>query len=342
MTHMHYLYFFYLFNLLYICLNKNKYTMKNYAKLIKLTLLVVTSTLMFSCSDDDSTATGIRSIADVARSNSDFSILVSALERAELIDVSDQSGSYTVFAPTNAAFNNFLQENDISSLNDIPVATLREVLLNHVVVGAKLSSSLNTGYVKTLGKGSASSTNTLSMYINTASGVRLNGVSSVVVADIGASNGVVHVVDAVIGLPTIVTHALANPNFSTLVGALTSPGQPDFVGILSGTANSPFTVFAPSNDAFTNFENQNPGTLASLSTAQLTSVLTYHVVPGANVLSNAIPSGPITTFEGGTFSISGVTITDEVSRQTNIVAVDVQAANGVIHVINNVILPEFN
>lgn len=63
--------------------------MKNYAKLIKLTLLVVSSTLMFSCSDDDSTGTGIRTIADVARGNSDFSTLVSALERTELIDVLD-------------------------------------------------------------------------------------------------------------------------------------------------------------------------------------------------------------------------------------------------------------
>ncbi|HBD26892.1 fasciclin domain-containing protein [Flavobacterium sp.] len=316
--------------------------MKNYAKLIKLTLLVVSSAIMFSCSDDDSTGSGIRTIADVAKGNSDFSTLVSALERTNLIDVLDQNGSYTVFAPTNAAFNTFLEENNFSSLDDVPVDALREVLLNHVVVGATLSGNLSTGYVKTLGKGSASSTNTLSMYINTSSGVRLNGVSSVVIADIGASNGVVHVVDAVIGLPTIVTHALANPNFSNLVGALTSPGQPDFVGILSGNTNSPFTVFAPSNAAFSRFETQNPGTLGSLTSGQLTSVLTYHVVAGANVLSTGIPSGPITTFETGTFTVNGTTITDEAGRQTNIVAVDVQAANGVIHVIDNVILPNLN
>lgn len=316
--------------------------MKNFAKLIKLTLLAVTSTLMFSCSDDDSTSSSISSISDVASRNSDLSILVEALERTDLLDVLDQNGSYTVFAPTNNAFNTFLADNNFSSLDAVPVDALREVLLNHVVVGANLASNLRTGYVKTLGKGSASSTNTLSMFINTSDGVRLNGVSSVIIANIGASNGVIHVVDAVIGLPTIVTHALANPNFSTLVGALTSNGQPDFVGILSGTASSPFTVFAPSNDSFAAFETQNPGVLGSLTAAQLTSVLSYHVVAGANVLSNAIPSGPITTFETGTFTITGTTITDEAMRQTNIVAVDVQAANGVIHVINNVILPELN
>lgn len=316
--------------------------MKNYAKLIKLTLLVVSSTLMFSCSDDDSTADN-NSIADIASGNSNFSVLVDALGRANLASTLDQSGSFTVFAPTNDAFQSFLSAKGFSSLNDVPVDVLRQILLNHVVSGTNLSGSLQTGYVKTLALGSASTTNNLSMFVNvTNSGVRLNGVASVTTADIRASNGVIHVVDAVIDLPTIVTHATANPNFSTLVGALTSTGQPDFVGILSGNTNAPFTVFAPSNDAFARFENQNPGTLASLTPAQLTAVLTYHVVTGANVLSTGIPSGPITTFETGTFTVNGTTITDEAGRQTNIIAVDVQAANGVIHVLDNVILPNLN
>ena len=314
--------------------------MKNYAKLIKLTLIVVTSTIMFSCSDDDSSNDGGNTIAAVASQNSNLSILVDALERADL--TLDRNGSFTVFAPTNDAFAQFLADNGFESLDDVPVSVLRQVLLNHMVTGVNMSTDLSTGYIKTLAKGSASSTNTLSMFVNTASGVRLNGVADVITADVMASNGVVHVVDAVIGLPTIVTHATANPNFSTLVGALTAEGQPDFVGILSGTASSPFTVFAPSNAAFETFESQNPGTIASLTSAQLTAVLSYHVVAGANVLSTGIPTGPITTFETGTFTISGTTITDEASRQTNIVAVDVQATNGVIHVIDNVILPNLN
>ncbi|WP_333809697.1 fasciclin domain-containing protein [Flavobacterium sp.] len=314
--------------------------MKNYAKLIKLTLIVVSSAIMFSCSDDDSNNNDGNTIIAVASNNPNLSILVSALERADLS--LDRNGSFTVFAPTNDAFIQFLNDNNFESLNDVPIPTLRQVLLNHMVTGVNMSTDLSTGYIKTLAKGNASSTNTLSMFVNTASGVRLNGVANVIAADVMASNGVVHVVDAVIGLPTIVTHAIANPNFSTLVGALTSPGQPNFVGILSGTTNSPFTVFAPSNTAFTTFETQNPGVLGSLTSAQLTAVLSYHVVAGANVLSNNIPTGPITTFETGTFTINGTTITDERSRQTNIVAVDVQATNGVIHVINNVILPNFN
>jgi uncharacterized surface protein with fasciclin (FAS1) repeats len=316
--------------------------MKNFAKLIKLSLIVVTSTIMFSCSDDDGTTNENNSIAAIASRTPDLSILVDALERTDLVETLDQSGPYTVFAPTNAAFTAFLSANGFANLDAVPTAALKEILLNHVVNGTNLSTGLSTGYIKTLAKGSASSTNTLSMFVNTASGVRLNGVSSVSTADVVASNGVVHIVNAVIGLPTVVTHATANPNFSSLVGALTSAGQPDFVGILSGSAGSPFTVFAPSNTAFTAFETENPGTLASLTSAQLTAVLSYHVVAGANVLSNAIPTGPITTYETGTFTVSGTVITDEAMRQTNIVAVDVQASNGVIHVLDNIILPNLN
>ena len=311
--------------------------MKNFAKLIKLTLLVATSTVMFSCSDDDNAAPESNTIAAIASRNPNFTTLVAALDRAGLVQTLDQNGPFTVFAPTNAAFNDFLADNGFTSLNDIPVDVLREVLLNHVVNGTNLSTSLTTGYVKTLGKGSASDSNTLSMFINTASGVRLNGVASVTTPDIVASNGVIHVVDAVIGLPTVVTHAAANPGFSTLVSLLT---QQNLVSTLDGTASSPFTVFAPNNDAFTTFESQNPGTLGSLTSAQVTAVLTYHVVAGANVLSTGIPSGPITTFETGTFTVNGTTIIDEAGRETEIVGFDVQASNGVIHVLNNLILPE--
>ena len=311
--------------------------MKNYAKLIKLTLLVVTTSLMFSCSDDDDAlVVENNSIAAIASRSSDLSILVSALERADLVTTLDGTGPYTVFAPRNAAFTAFLNANGFANLEAVPVATLKEILLNHVVSGTNLSTSLTTGYIKTLAKGAASSTNTLSMFVNTASGVRLNGVSSVVTADIVATNGVIHIVDAVIGLPTVVTHAAANPNFTTLVGLLDGQG---LVPTLAGSTSSPFTVFAPSNAAFTTFETQNPGVLASLTSAQVTSVLTYHVVAGANDLSNAIPTTPITTLETGTFTIAGTVITDEAARQTNIVAVDVQASNGVIHVIDNVLLP---
>ncbi len=313
--------------------------MKNIAKLIKLTLIITTSVMMFSCSNDDDNSVPVpqdNSIAGIASRTPEFSSLVAALAKADLVQTLSQEGSYTVFAPDNAAFTAFLSANGYANLDAVPTPALKELLLNHVVSGTNLSTDLTTGYVKTLGKGAASSTNTLSMYINTANGVSLNGVSNVTQADIIATNGVIHKVSSVIGLPTVATHAAANSNFSTLVGLLDGQG---LVPTLNGTASSPFTVFAPSNAAFTTFETQNPGTLASLTSAQVTSVLTYHVVAGANVLSTGIPTTPITTLETGTFTIAGTVITDEQMRNTNIVAVDVQCSNGVIHVIDNVLLP---
>lgn len=312
--------------------------MKNLTKLLGVTLM---SVFIYSCSDDDNNSNQPQTIAAIAASDANFSILVEALTRTGLVSTFDSPGDFTVFAPTNDKFQAFLTANGFSNINAVPLPLLTEVLKNHVVSGSFYSNELTTGYVKTLAKGAASSTNTLSMYIEVGSTVKLNGGSSnsgatVVTADIEASNGVIHVVDNVIGLPTVVNHAVANPNFTTLVGLVSGAG---LVPTLSGTAGSPFTVFAPTNAAFATFESQNPGVLASLTSAQVTSVLTYHVVGGANVLSTGIPTTPITTLESGTFTISGTTITDEANRQTGIVAVDVQGSNGVIHVINNVLLP---
>ena len=312
--------------------------MKN---LIKKMSIACIALAMLSCSKDDNNSNQLQTIAEIASSNANLSILVQALNRAGLTATFDSPGDFTVFAPTNDKFEAFLSANGFADINAVPLPLLTEVLKNHVVSGSFYSADLTTGYVKTLAKGSASTTNTLSMYIEVGSTVKLNGGATnggatVVTADIEASNGVIHVVDNVIGLPTVVNHAIANPNFTTLVGLVSGAG---LVPTLSGTAGSPFTVFAPTNTAFTTFETQNPGVLASLNSTQVASVLTYHVVGGANVLSTEIPTTPITTLESGTFTIFGTTITDEANRQTGIVAVDIQGSNGVIHVINNILLP---
>ncbi|MGZ5264990.1 MAG: fasciclin domain-containing protein, partial [Kaistella sp.] len=196
----------------------------------------------------------------------------------------------------------------------------------------------------TLAKGSASSTRNLSMYINTDSGVKINGISTVTKTDINATNGVIHKVDKVIGLPTVVTHAIANPNFTSLVAALTRSDMPNFAGILSGTASSPFTVFAPTNAAFTSLLTElSLANLAAVPTATLENVLKYHVVAGANVASTDITNNMnVTTFQGGAFKITttgGVKITDANNRVSNVVATDVQCSNGIIHVIDKVLIP---
>ena len=322
--------------------------MKNSIKTIALSLFVATSLLFTSCSsDDENPVTVDNTITGIASKTPDFSILVQALVKADLATTLQGSDNYTVFAPTNAAFTAFLATTPYTTIDQVPTATLKEILLNHVLVGTSKSTDLTTTYVKTLAKGSASATNNLSMFVNTAGGtVKLNGVATVTTADVLASNGVIHIVDKVIDLPTIVTHATANPNFTSLVGALTGEGQPDFVSILSGTG--PFTVFAPTNAAFTAFNTElAPGGIASVSTANLTSTLQYHVVSPANVLSSTLTEGQVVTpilTPSQTFRIQltgGAKILDASNRLSNIVVADVQCSNGVIHAIDKVLLPVF-
>lgn len=308
--------------------------------------LILGGLVITSCSDDDNFNTPSvdnNNITAIAYKTENLSILAQALTKTNLDGTLRAKGSYTVFAPTNTAFTTFLNANGFANLDAVPTPVLKEILLNHVVSGALQSSSLTTGYVKTLAKGNASSTNTLSMFINTSSGVRLNGVASVTTANVLATNGVIHVVDAVIGLPTIVTHATANPNFSTLVETLTSAGQPDFVSILSGTG--PFTVFAPTNTAFSNLNTElAPGGIAGVSSSNLTKVLQYHVVSPANVLSSTLTNNlSVTTIldQNFTVNLNPARITDVNARVSNITAVDVQCSNGVIHVLDKVLLPNF-
>jgi len=160
-------------------------------------------------------------------------------------------------------------------------------------------------------------------------------------------NGIVHLVDAVIGLPTVVTFATADAgNFSNLVAALTATGQPDFVSTLStanGTDPAPFTVFAPTDQAFADLLTELGATgLGDIDSATLTATLNHHVVAGANVVSGMLTDNMTISTLGGDITANvtgGATLTDANDRVSNIVAVDVQASNGIIHVIDKVILP---
>ena len=298
-----------------------------------------------SCSSNEDEPVMSQTAYAIASRDANLSSLKAAIDKAGLAQTLDGTGTYTIFAPSNAAFATFLQANGFASLNDVPVATLKEILLNHVLASKVTSSEITTGYVSTLAKGGASATRNLSMFINkTSSGVKINGVANVTTADIMATNGVIHKTDAVIGLPTVVTHALANPNFTTLVAALTRSDMPNFVGILGGTAGSPFTVFAPTNGAFGSLLTElGLSGLGDIPQATLESVLKYHVVAGANVASTDLVNNmTVTTFQGGTFTITttgGAKIKDGQGRTTNIILTDVQCSNGIVHAIDKVLLP---
>lgn len=304
--------------------------------------IIAFTSFTISCDDEDSITVPYDTIPDLAQTDPNLSILVEALVKTDLARTLTGPGPFTVFAPTNKAFEDFLKTTTFKTINEVPNTVLTQILLNHVVSGIFKSTSLTTGYVKTLATSATSGGNTMSLYVDLTSGVKLNGVAKVTTADIQAANGVIHVVDAVINLPTIVTHATANTNFTSLVGALTKPGQPNFVSILSGVG--PFTVFAPTNAAFTAFNTElAPGGINAVSAANLTRVLQYHVANG-NVLAASLMEGQIvnTLQTPQTFTVllaGGARIRDVNSRISNITATNVQCSNGVIHVLDRVLLP---
>src|SRR5690606_6139375 len=325
-----------------------KTQMKKIIRLSKLTAIVGVLVAFASCSDSDEyepTVVASNTIADFAAANDDYSSLAAALEVTGLDATLAGEGEFTVFAPDNEAFATFLSDNGFSSLSEVPQSLLTQVLLNHVQPGSLMAADLSTGYLESMATGSASEEK-LSLYINTENGVSINGVAKVTTADVEVDNGVIHAVDAVIGLPTIVTFATADPSFSTLVAALTREEDYPFVGVLMQTEDpAPFTVFAPTNAAFAALLDElDFSGLEAIPADVLATVLSYHVVAGANVRSADLSDEmEVTTLADQAFTIdlsNGAMINDANGRTSNIVVVDVQANNGVIHVLDKVLLPQ--
>ncbi|WP_349740457.1 fasciclin domain-containing protein [Roseateles cavernae] len=300
----------------------------------RLTLLASVGLLAACGGGDDHPPT----VVDIARSDARFSILSEAVVAADLGTTLSAPGTLTVFAPTNDAFAALLTELGISKAQLLADKALLTAVLTYHVLPAKVEraaipagkpiSTLQGGIFKIeLSGGTARVTD------------GRNRVSTITATDIQASNGVVHVLDRVL-LPadkTIVQTASALPDFSILVEAVVAA---DLAGTLSGTG--PFTVFAPTNAAFaallTELGISKDALLADK--ALLTKVLTYHVLP-ARVLKADVPVGPaITTVQGNTFTVdANLDISDRNGRKARITATDVLASNGVIHVIDKVILP---
>lgn len=315
-------------------------------------ILLLTLVFTVSCSDDDNdTPDPVEplSIVETALATPDLSSLVAALQAADgnLIDVIN-SGTFTVLAPTNAAFESFLAANGFANLGEVPTDVLSNILLNHVITGEVMSTDLVAGGA---GYTSTNATNAdgdaLSLYYNTSDGVRFNGVASVTAggADVEASNGVVHIIDAVIGLPTVVTFATADPTFETLVAALTRDDLTfNYVETLSSNASpSPFTVFAPTNEAFGALLTElGIDGLGDIEEPVLKATLDHHAVALANVRAEDLSQGQTVGTLGGDITISldaGAQIIDANGRTINIIATNVQAFNGVVHAIDTVILP---
>ncbi len=284
------------------------------------------------------------SIVDHAVANSGFSNLVAALGAADgdLVTVLSGAGPFTVLAPDDAAFAAFLNG---TALVDVPTDVLSQVLLNHVIGGAISSTDLvglGNGYTNSSANGAGN--NPMSLYFNTDNGVVFNGISEVMTADVVGTNGIIHAVDAVIALPTIATFATSNPALSILVEALAyaDTGMPTvpYIATVSDAEAGPYTVFAPTNDAFGNLlTDLGASALTDIPTGTVDTVLLLHIV-GGNIQSSGLPNGDITTAGGGVITADNTAFTlTNANGTSNIITslIDIQASNGVVHVIDRVI-----
>jgi uncharacterized surface protein with fasciclin (FAS1) repeats len=290
------------------------------------------------CGSDSNAPLPTKNVVQLAQATPDLSILVEAVVAADLATTLSGPGPLTVFAPSNAAFAGLLAELGLTKdqlLADKPLLTA--VLTYHVLPDKVLKSQIQLGKAITTVQGGFFKIDQKGADLVITDG--RNRSSKITVTDVAATNGVVHLVDKVI-LPAdknIVQTAQALPDFSILVEAVVAA---DLATNLSGPG--PFTVFAPTNDAFAALLAELGLTKEQLLANKplLTSVLTYHVL-GARVLkADILPGTQPATVQGETFSISAsLVVTDKRSRTAKITATDFFASNGVIHVIDRVILP---
>jgi uncharacterized surface protein with fasciclin (FAS1) repeats len=279
-----------------------------------------------------------RNLVDLAASKPELSVFVEAVGAAGLADTLKVSGPFTVFAPNNDAFAGLLGELGLTKdALFADKATITAVLKYHVLDKLVLRTDIPSGKAIVPIGGGFFKIDRVGDSYNVTDG--RNRVSRVVATDSLALNGVLHVVDRVL-LPAnkdIVQTAQATPSLSILVAAVVAAGLAD---TLKGPG--PFTVFAPTNDAFAALLMELGVTQDALLADKptLTKVLTYHVLP-ARVLKTEIPfDTPIATVQGSTLRVSSsLQITDQRGRASNIAAADVFASNGVVHVVDKVLLP---
>lgn len=268
-------------------------------------------------------------IVDTAVAAGNFKTLAAALQAAGLVETLKGPGPFTVFAPTDAAFAKLPAGTLETLLKPENKATLAAILTYHVVPGRAMASDV-------LGKSSWTTVNGQRLDVSQNSGTPMIDGATITATDIVTSNGVIHVIDTVM-IPSskdVVDTAVAAGDFKTLAAALTAAG---LVETLKG--KGPFTVFAPTDAAFAKLP---AGTLERLLTpqgkAELAKILTLHVVPGRIYSDQAIAAKSAKSVQGGMLTIAknGDAVTVNGAK---VVKADIDSSNGVIHVIDTVILP---
>lgn len=271
-------------------------------------------------------------LVDTAVEAGSFETLVAAVQAAGLEDALRGEGPYTVFAPTDEAFA-ALPAGTLDSLLANP-DRLARILKYHVVPGKVMASD-----VAALESAETLLGQPVSIDKTTTDGVRV-GDADVVKTDVKASNGVIHVIDSVLIPKDIVGLAKSAGSFTTLLTAVDAAGLAD---VLRG--DGPFTVFAPTDEAFAKLPE---GTVASLlepeNRDRLKAILKYHVVAGDVRASDVVALDEATTLQGGTLAVAtkkdgaGAVNAVHVGDAT-VVSTDLVASNGVVHVIDTVLLP---
>lgn len=307
------------------------------AKMLGIMMIIFAS--MISCKKSNS-ENSPKSIYGTIFSDSQYSILVAGIKKEGLVTALDGKGSLTLFAPNNGAFAaaGIKSEADLSSLPD---STLKNILLYHV-----LSSTVSSSQIPQASNTPETTLNGEQVFVTrtSANSVFVNGVN-VVKANTSCSNGVIHSVNRVLipAVGNIVTTAVKNPNLSYLVAAVlrASQGTTNVASVLSGTG--PFTVFAPTNQAFINAGFATTDAIKAADPNTLASILTYHVISG-RIFSSDLTDGEMpTTLNGEKVTInfmSGVQVKGiGNTTASNITATDNVASNGVVHVIDQVLLP---
>ena len=313
-------------------------------KWLRHTLALLPFFLVTACGGSNHTALvdvappSAKNIVQIAQANPQFSILVEAVVAARLDQVLSGPGPFTVFAPTNDAFASLLTELGVTKaqlLSNTPLLTA--VLTYHVLPKKVARADIPLGLPITTVQGAVFKIDAASADLVINDG--RNRKSKIIATDIVASNGIIHAVDKVLLPPNlnVVETALANPDFSILVEAVSAAGLVDTL-----KTTSPITVFAPTNAAFAALLSELNLTKAQLlaNTPLLTKVLTYHVVPKLLLKAQLPVNTAITSVEGEAINIdSNFVITDRRGRLSKIVATDILTTNGVIHAIDKVILP---
>lgn len=265
-------------------------------------------------------------IVDTAIADGRFTTLVAAVEAAGLVDALKGEGPLTVFAPTDDAFAALPEGTVEALLGDIPA--LSNILLYHVVEGKVMAEQV----VELTGAPTLQGQN---VAIQIMDGKVMVDNAEVIITDIETSNGVIHVIDAVILPETrdIVDIAVEDGRFGTLVAAVQAAGLVDTL-----KSEGPFTVFAPTDDAFAALP---AGTVDALlaDIPALTNILLYHVVEGKVLAADVVELSQAMSVQG---QYLGIEIMDGKVMLDNaeVIITDIEASNGVIHVIDAVVLPE--